>query len=238
MKVSQINKALSAGVLTLALSANLLLAADGAARISPPNSSTHGKTLTEWLGAYWAWYYGGVPADGMVDGVFLMPLPASEQISGSWIPSDPAYMKGTLEITVKPGTPFVLPLFAWVGERYKPELNIPDDPPMSDAVMLSSLTPTLKIDGKTMISNQNKAAFYIPPTYWDEMVVYPQPTAYGSFGALFFQSVGFVSPPLPVGKHVIKLYETIIIPPGDYPLYPNGLGLIYDNTWNITVSPK
>jgi hypothetical protein len=190
------------------------------------------------LGIYWQWSYGGVPAEGVVDGVLLMPLPASEQISGSWTPEDPAYLKGKLEITVRPGTPFVLPLFAWVGERYEGWPAVADDPPMSDAVMLSSLSPILTIDGKAVITDANEAAFYVPPTYWDTPVMYPEPSSYGSIAAVFYQSVGFVSPPLAVGKHVIKLTESAIIPEGAYSGLPNGIGLIYDNTWVITVSPK
>ena len=167
----------------------------------------------------------------------MMPLPAGALISGTGVAADPALYRGSLEITVKPGTPFVLPLFAWVGERYN--TGQPDDPPMSNEVMLSSLNPMLTIDGRTVITSANQAQFYVPPTYFPEMVVYPTPSSYGSIGALFYQSIGFVSPPLAVGTHVIHLYETDIVPPGAYPLFGDaGLGIIYDNTWTIKVVPK
>ena len=96
----------------------------------------------------------------------------------------------------------------------------------------------LTIDGSTVISDANKAAFYIPPTYFDPIVMYPAPSSYGSVAAVFYQGVGFVSQPLAVGKHVIHLYEPFIIKPGDYPGLPAGLGLIYDNTWTINVVPR
>jgi hypothetical protein len=67
--------------------------------------------------------------------------------------------------------------------------------------------------------------------------MYPAPSSYGSVGAVFFQGVGFVSQPLPVGTHVIHLYEPMIIKAGDYAGLPAGLGVIYDNTWTIKVIP-
>ena len=44
-----------------------------------------------------------------------------------------------------------------------------------------------------------------------------------------------MSAPLPVGVHVIHLYEPYIIPAGAYPPIPDGFGLIFDNTWTVTV---
>ncbi len=211
----------------------------GAPRIIPPNSVAYGKTLTEWLYAYWQWFYGGAdPAASVINGVQLLPLPASEQLAGSWTPADPAYLKGTLEITLPAGTPFVLPEFSWVGERYAGYPAVPDDVPMDNAVALQDVSVNLTIDGKPVLLNANKAAFYIPPTYFDPIVMYPAPSSYGSVAAVFYQGVGFVSQPLPVGTHVIRLFEPFIIKPGDYPGLPDGIGLIYDNTWTINVVPR
>jgi hypothetical protein len=237
-------KSIGALALALAMAANPALAGspnpgNGAPRIAPPNSSAYGKTLTEWLGVYWSWFYGGADlAKSKVGEVQLMPLPAGELISGTGTPADPALYRGQLEITLPAGTPFVLPEFAWVGERYEGYPTVPDDPPMSDAVALGDVSITLTIDGKTVISDANKAAFYIPPTAFDPIVAYPTPSSYGSVAAVFFQGVGFVSPPLSVGVHVIHLYEPYLIKPGDYSGLPGGLGLIYDNTWTVTVVPK
>jgi hypothetical protein len=109
---------------------------------------------------------------------------------------------------------------------------------MDDAVALSSADITLSIDGKVVINNDNKAEFYVPATYFPEMVEYPTPSSYGSIGALFYQGVGFVSQPLSVGTHVVHLLEPLIIPAGAYPPLADGIGLIYDNTWVIKVVPK
>jgi hypothetical protein len=230
-------KVIGAFALMLALATNLVLA--GNPQVAQPNSKAFGKSLTEWMGIYWQWYYSGADlTQSKVGPVQLMPLPAGEQISGSWTPEDPALMVGRLEITLPAGTPFMLPEFSWVGERYEGYPTVPDDVPMDNAVALRDVSVTLTIDGKTVISDANKAEFYIPPTYFDPIVVYPTPSSYGSVAAVFYQGVGFVGLPLTPGVHEIHLYEPYIIWPGDYPGLPAGLGLIYDNTWIVTVLPE
>jgi hypothetical protein len=237
-------KSIGALALVLAMAANLALAespkpGSAASRIAPPNSKAYGNTLAEWLSIYWRWNYSGADlAQSKVGKVQLMPMPAADQTGGTWTPEDPAVLVGKLEITLPPGTPFVLPAFAWIGERYDTVPPTPDDLPMDNAVALGTAHPVLTIDGRTVLSDENKAAFYIPPTPFDPIVEYPTPSSYGSVAAVFFQGVGFVSPPLPVGVHVIHLYEPWIIPAGAYPGLPNGIGLIYHNTWIVTVAPK
>lgn len=70
----------------------------------------------------------------MVDGVKLLPLPAGQQLSGDWSPANPAYLKGSLELTLPAGPPFVLPQFAWLGERYTGYPGVPDDLPLADGL--------------------------------------------------------------------------------------------------------
>jgi hypothetical protein len=227
------------GTLTLItmLSASLALAASPKAighvpRIAAPNSMAFGKTLTEWTSTYWRWALGGGdPSQSMVGRVQLMPLPAGVPVGGTGTPEDPTVYKGQLEITLPPGTPFVLPLFAWIWERYDGYPAVPDDTPIDDEVALASGQPTLTIDGKTIITDANKAAFYVPATAFDPIVVYPEPSWYGSVAAVSFQSVAFVSPPLPPGTHVIHLYEPMSLAAWNY-------YVIYDNTWVVTVAPK
>jgi len=227
--------------LALAMAANLALAGSpnaspGASHIAAPNSSAFGNSLAEWMGIYWRWYYTGADlAQSKVGPVQLMPLPAGEQVSGSWTPEDPAVLVGQLEITLRPGTPFVLPEFSWVGERYEGYPTVPDDPPMDNEVALNAASINLTIDGQTVMSDANKAAFYVPPTDFDPIVQYPAPSDYGSVAAVFYQGVAFVGLPLTPGVHVIHLYEPVILQPGDYAGLPDGLGLIYDNTWIVTV---
>jgi hypothetical protein len=212
----------------------------GVPGIAPPNSHAYGKTLTDWLSTYWRWYYlGADPAQSTVGHVQLMPLPAAAYISGSGTPEDPALFRGERDITLEPGTPFVLPLFAWVWERYDPVLTSgqPDDIPMANSVSLAGAHPVLTIDGRTVVTDANKAAFYVPTTPFDPIVTYPAPSSYGSIAALSFQGVGVVVEPLSVGRHVIHLDEPLIIPVGGYYQFPSGYGVIYDNTWVVTVAP-
>lgn len=201
----------------------------GAPRIAPPASHAFGKTYPEWFGAYWRWFYGtgGDLTQSMVGHVQLMPLPAGVQDGGSWTADDPAILVGELEIALRPGTPFVLPLLGLVGERYSAATGLPDDDSAfyADTMMSANLT----IDGRTVVSDANEAAFFVPVTSFDPIVIYPEESAYGSVAAIWFESIGIVSPPLPVGVHVIHLDATLIV--------PGVLGEVFDNTWIVTVTP-
>lgn len=241
MKIPSSIKAISALALISALAVSLTLAGSPnpsgvVPGVCAPDSKAFGKTLTEWMGIYWQWFYstGGDLAQSKVGPVQLMPLPNGTQTGGSGTPDDPAVYVGQLEITLPAGTPFVLPEYSWVGELYQ---DGSQDPPMDNAVALASGHPTLTIDGRTIITDANKAAFYVPLTYFDPVVMYPTPSSYGSVGDVYYQGVAFVSPPLTPGTHVIHLYEPLIFEAGAYAGLPAGLGLIYDNTWIITVKP-
>jgi hypothetical protein len=204
----------------------------GVPRIAPPNSNAFGKSLAEWMETYWRWNYSG--GSNMVGRVALLPIPAPVQIGGSGTAADPAYFQGEIELEVEPGTPFVLPQFAWIAETYDPTLGIPDDPCIADDVLLAGVTPlTITIDGRVIVSDANEAAFYTPCTPFDPPVVYGAPSSYGSIGAIAYQGVGFVSAPLTPGRHEIHLYEEYII--DGYMGF--SFGTIYDNTWKILVKP-
>ncbi len=244
MKITNSIKAISALALISALATSLTLAGTSnpsgvVPRVCAPDSQAFGKTLTEWMGIYWSWFYGtgGDMAQSKVGPVQLMPLPNGTQTGGSWTPEDPAILVGQLEITLPPGTPFVLPEYAWIRERYEGWPLVPDDPVMSDEVALAAGHPTLTIDGRTVMTDANKAAFYVPATDFDPIVVYPAPSSYGSVAAVSYQGVTVVVPPLTPGTHVIHLLEPLIFEAGAYAGLPAGLGLVYDNTWIITVKP-
>lgn len=208
---------------------------DRAAQIAQPNSSAFGRTLSEWLLLYWERYLGEPPVDPWVGHVLLMPLPAGECISGcdSWTVEDPAIWKGSLDISVPPGTPFVLPLAMLYGEIYN-NGSPADDPANYVGTFQTGVHPLLTIDGRTIVTDANKMSFYIPPTYFDPAVFYPQPTDYGSIAAIWLEGIGVVSQPLAVGRHVIKLYEPYTLFVGGVPAY----SMVYDNTWIVTVTPR
>ena len=203
-------------------------AADGAPGIAPPASRAFGNTYPEWFTLYWRWFFGTDqdPAQSTVGHVQFMPQPVGEPISGSGTPEDPVVLVGELEITLRPGIPFVLPLLGAVGERYEGYPAVPDDDPalFAGATMSANLT----IDGRTVVSEANAEAFFIPATYFDPIVTYPEPTSSGSVAAVWFNGIGVISPPLPVGVHVIHLDATSIV--------PGFFGVTFDNTWTVTVT--
>jgi hypothetical protein len=204
--------------------------------IFPPDANPGEKTLQQWFTNYWRWYYTGADmAQSTVGKMQLMPLPSGEYISGSFTPEDPGLLRGSLSITLDTSTPFVLPAFAWTREKY---LDDSVDPDFPDSLALASADPSLTIDEETVLSEANKAAYYVPVTAFDPLVVYPAPTDYGSVAAVSTQGVGIVAKALSEGVHVIHLYEPIIIPAGAYSGLPDGIGLIYDNTWTVTVQKQ
>ena len=144
---------------------------------------------------------------------------------------DPTYklpiLKGQLEITVSPETAFVLPVFGFIGERYQGYPKVPDDQPIPNRDFLAGVHPTLTIDGKTVLSDANKAAYYLPKTDFHPIVHYETPHDNGAVGAVFFQGVAIVIPPLSTGVHKIRLYEPAPI-----------FGVTFDNTWIVTVRPE
>lgn len=157
----------------------------------------------------------------------LLPIPAEEQISGSGTDSDPSLLRGRLQLTLPEGTSFVLPTSAWTQERFND--GRPDELPFPEALYLAGISPMLTIDGRVVLSDANEAAFHVPPIPFDPVVLYDQPTSYGSIGVVAIQTVGVVVKPLKKGKHIVHLYEPYIIPGFSF-------GLIYDNTWEITVT--
>ena len=219
-------------IAAMAFWATPAMAEDGRG-ITPPQSHAYGDTLTGWMSTYLRWMYSGAdPTQSMVGHVKMLPLPVGTQVGGDGSLGDPAIYVGQLEITLRPGTPFVLPLGIWTVERYAGYPGVADDPPIPDAAFLSGVSPSLTIDGRTIVSDGNKAALYVPLTAFDPIVTYPTPTGYGSVAAVAFQGYGIVSQPLSVGMHVIHLYEPYLI---DSP--PFSIGVVYDNTWIVTVKP-
>jgi hypothetical protein len=199
--------------------------------VAPPNSVAYGKSLGEWLEVYWTWYSSGeLPDTGRV---LLLPLPQGIYDIGTGSFDDPYTMHGDMEISVRPGTPFVLPIMSWIGERYEGWPAVPDDSPFPDEWFGTYITADVTLDGRPIL--EDFTAYYVPVTYFGEPVAYPYPTDYGSVAAVFFQGVGFVCNPLPVGVHTITNDVYILIPPEDWTLWPGGYGVIYHNSWTITV---
>ena len=207
--------------LVLCLPAANAHAGDGAA---PAQSNAFGKSLTEWMTLYWQWSLGGGPDH--VKRVTFLPQPAlGAPVSGDFTFDNPGVFVGELEVSLQPGTKFVLPVSAWVGESYLPELGIPDDSPLDPSIFTVA---DVMLDGKSLIDSSNLEDYYYGPTYFDPPIEYDAPTGYGSNAAIFVQGIGFAHGPLSKGTHTLTLVSAIQVPEFD-------LGVVFMNTWTITV---
>jgi hypothetical protein len=183
-----------------------------------------GASLADWQQVYWQWAFGQVdlPVDKngntVVGHVVLMPLPDN----------------GSLDVTLKSGQAFMLPLWVILGTSW--DDGTPTDPalPLS---LFETLDITLKIDGVAVIDGDNVLEFYSAFDFDPEI---PLPADWSPYQAIvWFQGIGMVHPPLSAGQggqHTITLDAKNTIPVVD------GKGDAYEfeyhNTWNVTVQPS
>jgi hypothetical protein len=195
-------------------------------RIAPPHSNAYGKSLEEWTVLYWTSYLTGGP--DKVGPVYFLPLPGCDE----YTPPDPPdnlyhICEGHLpDLTVKPGTPFMLPIFAWIMEYPNPETGECDDP-LPDEVFTNAVAE-VTINGREILTNIED--YYVSPVEFDPLIIYDEPHD-GYIGACRVQGVAFLSMPLQPGVHEIENYV-------EFDWIEPGVGIIYDNTWTITVLPK
>ena len=192
---------------------------------NPAQSNAGGQSLGDWLERYWTWYYGGEGAQpGRVRNTVFLPLPAGEPTE-----ADPSISEGTLDVKLRPGERFVLPLFAFVGERYLEDLP-DDDPAALPPGVVSDAHILLKLDGKTLVDSEvdDMSELFVQTRYFPKPVVYEEPHEYApdvhAVSAIWFQGFGVVQPPLSKGEHTIELF-----------VYSDVGGFGYHNTWHITV---
>lgn len=195
------------------------------------NRKFHGKTLNEWLDLYMTWALGG-DQDDHVGKVRFMPLPTGVPVDdgSTGAADDPVTLVGEIDVTLQKGEAFVLPVAVWFGEIYE-DGSI--DPVLDDSVFTQS-NVYVAIDGKAVLdsSADDLSKNYVEPIAFDPTIYYDEPTSYGSIGAVFFQGLVIVHEPLSVGKHTMTLRSELIVNDPDTGL---NFGVIYMNTWNITV---
>lgn len=215
-------------VILLSVGLTEIASADGPA---PPESHAFGRTLGGWMESYWTWILGG-DQEGQVKKVVFMPLPAGEPISEDC----PTVLVGELDVSLRPGDKFVLPMFAYVGETYLEDVedDNPDDIP---AELFTSADVVLKVDGKVVLDSSvdDLNAFYFDTIYFDEPIFFPEPEPRGdvnAIGAIWVKGIGFAYPPLSKGDHVMELYVDTGI---DLIGSGGDCTLTFINTWNISV---
>lgn len=208
------------------------------APVSPSQSKSYGFTLAQWMMLHQAWYLQGqVPQTGTVGRVKLIPLP--QQVPTPIPPNLPvgAFSTGNLDITLKAGSPFVVPVITLNGESYVDNILPADEPIDLYKNSLLSADFTVTLDGKTILKspddNQN---FYYGPSFFPEPITYNPPQfrfndqVLGDVfaaAAIWSQGIGFVHPPLKVGNHSLRIFAVNTV-----------LEYGFDNTWSITVLPQ
>lgn len=194
-------------------------------RIAPPHSMGFGNSLEEWMVLYWTSFLTGGPSK--VGPVYFLPLPDCAPVSGSGTPGDPLICVGEEEVTVKSGTPFILPIVAWIMEWGFENDEYFCDEPLPDDLFGTTIFATVEIDGREILENFED--YYVPPVDFDPLITYAEPSN-GYYGACRVQGVAFLSMPLQPGEHTITNELTYIVE-------ELGFGIIYNNTWEITVLP-
>jgi hypothetical protein len=212
----------------------------------PPQSRAYGKTLTEWLKLLDTWAYGGNQGDHVRNVRFLPQLiPVTDDPRLTEIDGFPFYVD-EYELTVRPGTAFVVLVFGVVAETYNPVGGDPaddiHDPFIQDLLRetFGQLDAVVTLDGQPILDSavENLTTFVSGPFDFNETLFYdvpkiglvdpgPPPVYLTSYGAIAGQAMGFVLPPLPVGEHVLTIYSK------DAFLFGNGTVL----TYRITVRP-
>lgn len=215
-------------VLVLVLSLVMPITAGG---VQPPQPQTdaYGKSLTDWQLLYLTWLLGGDPVDH-IGQVRFLPLP-----QGTPQGENPVIFVGELATTLDPGAPFVLPIFAWIGESY--DNGSADEPLPSD--WFTTMTVTVTLDGQPLLDSSTAALtpYYFGPQAFQSPIPYAEPQPRGdtngdgepdlfALAMIWGQGIGFVYPPLSIGQHTLTLYAENA-----------AFGFGYDNTWQITVAP-
>ncbi|MCU0725164.1 MAG: hypothetical protein MUE73_05145 [Planctomycetes bacterium] len=185
----------------------LLVTLPFAAAQPPGHSKAFGKSLGEWMELYWTWFFTGEPADGKVKDVVFLPLP-----------------DGEIDVSLKTGQKFVLPIWVIVGETYEGGYcDDPDDYPME---WITDADVLVRLDGRTLVDSEEDdlADFFFEAQWFEETLPYEEPTDYGSTGAIWVAGLALVHSPLSRGSHTLTL--DVYFPAWD---------LTFDNTWHITV---
>ena len=204
---------------------------------APPNSKAYGQSLTDWTTLYFERAFTG--GANTAKRVQLLPIPPGEWAGdGSFTSTDPSTFVGSADVTLKPGTPFVLPVAIWYGESYNTGQQ--PDAPLPESVFTNSHT-LVSVDGKSIIDSNvdDLSRWYIGPSYFDPPIVYAEANPVtGAISADFVQGLSFVHSPLSRGTHTLHLESEAIARISDYygPGADLDIGVKFVNDWEILVT--
>lgn len=221
---------IAAGMLSLGAPAPAV--ADIEDKVADPDSMAHGRSLAGWLRE---WFRADLDTGAEGDGsVLFMPIPDFAPTGeGDFTPDSPGVLAGTADVTIAPGTSFVLPLQIWLGESTDPSGECDpafDDPSLPDDLFgTDDINAVVTLDGVPIL--EDNQAFYVPRTDLGCLTNgYPRD---GFTAAVFIQGIGFLANPLPKGEHILTLDGDFIV--RDEALGVGTFGVTFNNTWNITV---
>ena len=210
------------------LAALLLSAAPLAVAGSPKgicqSGGVNSVVLADAMAKYWSWYYGGATGPQELGRLFLVPMPTE----GDWTSEGNVLtFQGNQSFEVRTGRTLVLPLSFFLGESY---VDGTFDDPVNFPTDYKASSLLLRVDGRVIAdSSRSKLdCLYIDLTYFEEPIVYPEPTSYGSNAAIWMVGLGILLPPMSPGEHIIEM-EVVS------PLPFWGIQLGYYNTWYVTV---
>lgn len=170
---------------------------------------------------YWRSAFGSVvlPADpngnAVIGGVALMPLPDNS-----------ANPTASINVTLKAGQPFFLPLLALFGTSYSD--GTPSDPVLTESMFKKHLKQLkLQIDGRLLLGERDALDFltqfnFEPPIPYDAAPIN---------AIIYEQGISVIHKGLSPGPHVIKLDVKFSAAP------PGFAGFEFHNTFNVTVVP-
>jgi hypothetical protein len=208
------------------MAAGMLLATSSALAGSPKGVCQAGGynkvVLADAMAKYWTWYYGGVGSQ-QIGNLFLVPLPTN----GEQISDEPVIYQGSTSFTVRTGKTLVLPMSFFTGESY---VEGPPDDPADFPTDYKASSLLLTVDGRVIVdSTRTKLdCVYIDLTYFQQPIMYPEPSDYGSNAAIWMTGLGILLPPMSPGRHIIDMQVVSPLPFWD-------MDLGYYNTWYVTV---
>jgi hypothetical protein len=202
----------------------LLLVCSHTSAAVPGNAAARGQSLDQWMLQYWTWFFGGSQANEQ-NNVLFLPLPV-----GTPSPEDPSITVGHADVTLRTGEGFFLPVFVFFGETYLDPTVPDDDPSFPPADVFTGAHVLVTLDGKTILDSErgdDLSKVYSDTQFFDHPLLYPEPSSYGSIGAIWVKGLGVVQQPLSKGNHKLELLVV-----SDF------FGIGFHNTWNLTVTGK
>ncbi len=217
----------SAIVLGIALAAGALIVPSGHAQSAngegatalPPQSHAFGETAGAWLQDM-------IAGTEIVQGKPRLPWQIEDEkvsATGSGTFDDPVSISISGNVNRKPGQALLL-----FPAGYRTTTAYPYVVPDTYWGFGNYVTIEVVLDGKTVVSAEDCADYYVPPQYYDPPL---------ADGTIEVQGFFCILPPLSVGVHTLLMHDVFMLPPGSVGVGPLGLGEDVVETLTLTVAP-